>query len=238
MNLSFTLKHSFPKLSENDLLHLEAALSEKFGYPALPQDYKQFLLAHNGGYVSPGDIDNIEADYQLEEVGSVYFETPLFWAKINNQPVQPAVVMFYSFYRDETMKYESFNKWQEEMGGIVASNEHSKYEFEVLPDKMMSIGKAQHIEAADILCMSLAEEDYGSIYYYYGMWYYPAKFHGTYYADKEQVILKKYGLTDPTQIDKRTALGKQIEEELRKVPFVKVANSFTDFLSRLKVKSE
>ncbi|TAF65396.1 MAG: SMI1/KNR4 family protein [Cytophagales bacterium] len=239
MTLSFTLKHSFPKLTENDLLHLEAALSEKFDYPALPQDYKQFLLANNGGYVSHGDIDIIESGYRFEDeeewerMKKVYFETPLFWVRDNNRPVQPAIVMFCGFWRETTMKVEQLNKWQKELGEIIAANEYSKHDFNVLPDKLISIGQCGDIQAGDLLCISLAEEDYGSIYYYYNMWYYPAKFHGTYYADKEQAILKKYGLTDPTQIDKRTALGKQIEEELRRVPFVKVADSFTDFLENL-----
>jgi hypothetical protein len=68
-------------------------------------------------------------------------------------------------------------------------HQHSKYDYEVLPDKMMFIAKAGHIKASDMLCISLEEEDYGSVYYYYGMWYYPAKFHGSYYEDKKREIL-------------------------------------------------
>jgi len=48
--------------------------------------------------------------------------------------------------------------------------------------------------------------------------------------------LKKYEITDIKQIDNQTDLGKKIQEELDKVPFVKVADSFTNFINSLKIR--
>ena len=54
------LIQSHPKLSEDLISELEKILYKRFDYPALPNDYKSFLLKNNGGYVVPGYIEDTD----------------------------------------------------------------------------------------------------------------------------------------------------------------------------------
>lgn len=223
------LIHSFPKLDPSSLDILEKILKEQFDYPSLPQDYKDFLLANNGGYVSPGYIDDNKEEEHLEEV---VFETPLQWAKIDNKPVTPCIFMFFTVWIESQMDENDISDWN--IYELVQSNKHSRFDFDVLPKNMMSIAKCSHPDSADMLCISLDESDYGSVYYTYDMWYYPAKFHGDFYDVRKQSILDKYDFNAEEEIDLETAKGQKARFELDRVPYVKVASSFKEFLNSLK----
>ena len=223
------LVHSFPRLTENLLFKLEEIVRHKFDYPSLPQDYKDFLLKHNGGHVSPGYIDDTDTIAHTEEV---VFETPLKWIRDNNKPVTPCLVSFFVVWLED-MDESEVKDW--EMLELVASNEHSKYDFEILPNQMMSIAKCSHPDCADMLCLSLSDEEYGAFYYNYGLSDHPANFHGDFYDKRIESILKKYDIDSYEQIEAHTKKGQKIIDEIKKAYFVKVADNFTTFLNNCKV---
>ncbi len=223
---------SHPKLNQALIEQLEQLMHAKFDYPSIPDDYKSFLMKNNGGYVVPGYVEDNDKYEHSEEI---VFDTPLKWSKDNDRAVMPCIVIFFGVWLPEDMNLEEVE--DDSLYDLIASNEHSKFDFEVLPDRMMSIAKCSHPDASDILCISLTEEDYGSIYYYYGMWDFPAKWHGSYYDDKISDIFNKYNIEDYDDIDEDTVVGNQIIAELDRVPFVKVANSFSEFLGNCKIKS-
>ena len=225
------LIRSLPPLSGGLITKLESILLEKFDYPSIPDDYKQFLLKNNGGYVVPGYVEDVDGNNHTEEI---VFDTPLKWRKINDAPVKPSLVFFFGVWLPNDMDIDQVE--DENLGDLIASNQHSKYDFDVLPDRMMSIAKCSHPDAADMLCISLAGYDYGAVYFYYDMWYYPAKWLGSYYDDKEEAILQKYNIGERGEIDDSTPEGKRIMEELYRVPFVKVADSFSEFLAKCRVE--
>jgi hypothetical protein len=71
--LPFSLTHSAPPLSPDALARVEASLAQHCNLTPLPQSYRQFLLANNGGWVSPGAIDSDSG----EHAHAVVFDTPL-----------------------------------------------------------------------------------------------------------------------------------------------------------------
>lgn len=228
------IKYSFPKLTENLIHKLGTVLQKDFEYSSIPDDYKKFLLKNNGGFVVPGYIEDTDDTEHTEEI---VFETPLKWVRDNNKPVTPSIVMFFGVWMKEEMKEEDVENW--DLFDLVLSNEHSKNDFEILPDNMMSVAKCSHPDADDMLCISVDESDYGSVYFYYGMHHHPGKFMGSYYEDKFNHILKHYNIKDEEAIDQDTKEGQEIMYHLERVPFVKVADSLDIFLRNCKrVKTE
>lgn len=224
------IKHSFPKLTNELLVKLEQILKEEFDYPSIPNDYKEFLLKYNGGYVSPGYIDDTD---EFEHTHEIVFETPLKWVRADNKPVMPNLQSFFTVWLKEEMNEDEVEVWG--LPDLVLSNEHSKYDFEVLPDNMMSIAKCGHPDSADILCLSLDDEDYGAVYYRYGMCDHPALFHGNVYQEMSDKVMEKYQVSD--DFDEYDPKNKHIVNELKKAVFVKVANSFDEFLKNCRMVS-
>lgn len=226
------LKKSFPKLNDELLKKVERILAEKFDYQNIPSDYKNFLLKHNGGYVSPGFVDDTD---DFEHTHEVVFNTPLKWVKDNNRPVTPALISFFGVWLEADMNEKEVQDW--DLLELISSNEYSKYDFDVLPDKMMSIAKCGHPDAGDILCLSLDNEDYGAVYYNYGMCDHPALFHGDFYQKASNKVVEKYGLSDDDlrNIDEENPKDRTIINELKKAFFVKVSNSFSEFLNHCKI---
>ena len=212
MSVPFNLVRQGPSLSKRALYRLESVLQDQFAFPKLPPDYAAFLMKHNGGYVSPGHADDTSEEEHREEM---VFETPLMWARDGNRPVRPCVVMFFYAWVEEEMAEPPDD---EDMYELVSSNSYSHFDFDVLPDGMMSIAKCSHPDAADMLCLDLTATDYGAVYYHYGMWHYPGNIHGDFYAKREAEVRKQ---------------GGDIDDALKRVPFVRVASSFREFLQSL-----
>lgn len=208
----FQLIKQGPPLTKRAWQRLESTLRDQFGITKLPPDYAAFLLQHNGGYVSPGHVDDTSDTEHREEM---VFETPLVWARDGNRPVRPCLVMFFFAWVAEEMDDPPDD---EEMYELVSSNAYSRFDFDVLPDGMMSIAKCSHPHAADMLCLDLSAADFGAVYYHYDKWYYPGNFHGDYYAKREAEVRQR---------------GGDIEDALKRVPFVRVASSFREFLQSL-----
>ncbi len=234
--LPLSLTHSAPPLSQDALARVEASLSQHCNLTPLPQSYGQFLLANNGGCVSPGVIDS-DSD-SGEHTHAVVFDTPLLWARDNDRPVSPELVFFFFAYDATTMVREKVDI-DASLYELVASNRYSREDFDLLPPGMMSIAKVQHSEAADMLCISLSEADYGAVYYHYGMWDHPARFHGDFYDRRQDELLAPFGdvgdAVDAVQDDEDHPLHAAVNEALMRVPFVRVADSFEEWLLRLRV---
>jgi len=120
-----------------------------------------------------------------------------------------------------------------ELPSLIPSNEHSKYKFDVLPDKMISIASASHPDCADLICIALDKENYGGVYYYFDLWYNKGFKCSSYYINKKEEILKKYKLENLSP----NVISENAKFELDRVPFVKVADSFSDFLNSLLIKN-
>lgn len=225
------IKQSFPKLNNELLAKIENILKDRFGYANIPTEYKDFLLENNGGYVSPGFIDDNENSEHTQEI---IFETPLKWVKMNNAPVKPALICFFGVWLEDDMNENDVENW--DLPELILSNANSKEDFDVLPDNMMSIASCQHPDASDLLCISLETYDYGAIYYNYGMCDHPAKFHGDFYENASEFILKKYNLSneDTYKLDEENPKDRIIINELKRAAFVKVGNSFSEFLNNCK----
>ncbi|HVI44823.1 MAG TPA: SMI1/KNR4 family protein [Chitinophaga sp.] len=221
------LKQSFPRLTPELLDKTDAILKEKFGYSPLPEDYRRFMLQQNGGFVSPGFIDDTDDAHTQE----IVFDTPLTWARDNNRPVTPCLIMFFGIWLEDMQGADIEN---EELYDLVLSNEHSRYDFDVLPDNMMSIAKCSYPDAADMLCLSLGGADYGAVYYNYGMCDHPAKFHGNYYEEKAKLVFEKHGIT-ADELDEETEEGQRVVDDLKRATFVKIADSFEEFLRSCKI---
>ena len=73
--------------------------------------------------------------------------------------------------------------------------------------------------------------------YNYGMWFYPIRAHGDYYDDRRKEILVKYQLGSESDADPKTQLGGDALFELNRVEFVKVANSFAEFLAGCRIEA-
>jgi hypothetical protein len=224
----FEIKYSFPKLNKSKLEELEDILSEEFDYASLPNDYKKFLLKNNGGYISPGYIDTDEYE-PPEEI--VVFEINLKSIYRKEDLTTYSVYAFFSFWLEKYGKEDEIIR--PDLYDIVASNEHS-IEWGILPLDMMSIAKCSN-ELDSLVCISLSEEDYGSIYFYYGLWHHQANMFGEYYNIKKQEILNKYG-EDAEKIlnDEEHELNFKLEDEIRRSHFIKIADSFSEFILKLK----
>jgi hypothetical protein len=234
MSDAFSPLHTAPPLSADALVRVESALTEHCNLTPLPQSYREFLLASNGGWVSPGTIDSDTGEHEH----AVVFDTPLVWARDNNRPVSPEVVFFFFAYDATTMGDVRSNKQIDpSLYELVASNRYSREDFYALPPGMMSIAKAQHPEAADMICISLSKDDYGAVYYHYGMWDHPSRFHDDFYDRRQQELLAPFGdAADAASDDEDHPLHAAVNEALMHVPFVRVADSFEAWLSRLRVE--
>jgi hypothetical protein len=232
--LPFSLTHSAPPLSHEALARVEASLAKHCDLAPLPQSYRQFLLANNGGWVSPGAIDSEPGQHEQ----AVVFDTPLVWARDNDRPVSPEVVFFFFAYDATTMRLPDAVAQQSHpsLYELVASNRYSREDFDMLPPGMMSIAKAQHPEAADILCISLSKADYGAVYYHYGLWDHPSRFHGDFYDQRQRELLAPFSdVADAAYDDEDHPQHAAVNEALMRVPFVRVGDSFEEWLSRLRV---
>jgi SMI1 / KNR4 family (SUKH-1) len=230
--LHFSLINSAPPLSLDALTRAEASLAQHHNLTPLPQSYRQFLLANNGGWVSPGAVDSDSG----EHTHAVVFDTPLVWARDNDRPVSPELVFFFFAYDATTMRDAMAEKSDPSLYELVASNRYSKEDYDVLPPGMMSFAKAQRPEAADMLCISLSKADYGAVYYHYGMWHYPFRPHGDFYERRRSDLLAPFGsAADAALNDEDHPQHAAVNEALRYVPFVRVGDSFEDWLSRLRV---
>lgn len=116
-----TLKYSFPKLTHNLLDKVDLILNENFDYGPMPADYRRFLSKNNGGYVSPGFIDDSD---ETEHTHNIVFDTPLKWAKDNDKPVTPCLVMFFGIWLENEMSEDEVENW--DLNDLILSNEHSK----------------------------------------------------------------------------------------------------------------
>jgi hypothetical protein len=225
----FRLVNGAPMLTRDGLHRIQQRLTEYCALSPLPESYQAFLLQHNGGWVSPGPIDSETFEHKT----AIVFDTPLHWARDNQRPVCPELVYFFCAYDDAAMRPESI---PETLYELVASNRYSREDFDVLPSGMMSIAKVQHPDAADMLCISLHARDFGAVYYQYGMSDHPANFHGDYYERRYKELTSPFGEDAELAIDDEDhPLHTSVNDAIARVPFVRVGDSFEEWLQRLRV---
>ncbi|MCG8575616.1 MAG: SMI1/KNR4 family protein [Flavobacteriales bacterium] len=216
------LINSLAKLGESEIRELEETLSEKFGYLHFPDDYREFLQKNNGGFVVPGHIQGTDHDLHKEEV---VFKTPL---KDGEKDWTPGLYAFFGHpVSDESSESENGRQFPK----LVRANDRLNNDFDVLPKGMMAIALCTHPTAGDLLCISLHEKDYGAVYFYFSQWFNPAFGSGDYYESKTNKILDEYNLNSVQE-------GTENEEAqfaVDRIPFIKLADSFSAFLSSLTV---
>jgi hypothetical protein len=238
----FTLKRAGPALTPEALSRVQAALKthcdlgdlgDLGALAPLPESYRRFLLACNGGWVSPGAVDGAIDSDSGEHQSAIVFDTPLRWARDADKPVAPELVFFFWAFDSTSMAQATVD---ENLYELVASNRYSREDYDVLPAGMLSIAKVQHPEAADMLCISLSPADYGAIYYHYGMWHYPFKPHGDFYDRRRQLLLAPFGEgAEVAASDETHPQHAAVHDALMRVPFVRVGDSFEDWISRLRL---
>ena len=227
MNTSIQLQKSFPKLTESTLSKFEKLLEEEFNIKYLPQDYKDFLLKHNGGYIYPNDL--VYEDKEFEEV--VSFTTPLYFR--DGTIDEPNLIMMFTAWVEEDMKAfeDTIEDW--DIYSIIPSNIYSRDDFDVLPDFLLSIGLCNNTSSGDMICISLYEEDFGSIYYHPSKSMHPVPFYGDFFKKRIENIYGQYQITDDTDLD--LPEFDEANDAIRRAYFVKAADSFNDFWKGLKI---
>ncbi len=216
---------SFPKLDKNLLEELENTLSEKFNLPPLPNDYIDFLLQSNGGFVTPGYIQNTNEGIKKEEV---VFTSPL---KEDEDNWTPSIFAFFGGWTSEPIPKPTIEGHT--VPNLIAAYAYLKFEYDFLPDKMMPIATCTLPDAGDLLCIGLDERDYGSVYFFFSQWFNPAfTADEDYYELKTNKILKKHKLVSIHD----SAISEEAKFEIDRIPFIKVANSLSEFLNNLRIK--
>lgn len=227
MDISIEIKGSFPKLDEKLLRKFEKLLEDRFKFKSLPQEYKDFLLKHNGGYIHPNDL--VYEDKEFEEV--VSFSTPLEFR--DGSIDEPNLIMMFTVWLEEDMRAfeDSIEDW--DIYSIVPSNIYSREDFDILPKFMMSIGLCNSMNSGDLLCISLYEDDFGSIYYHPSKSVHPVPFYGDFFTNRRTEIYEKYKIDAETDLD--SPEFDEVNDEIKRAYFVKVADSFNDLWKNLKI---
>ncbi|RUO34851.1 hypothetical protein [Aliidiomarina soli] len=154
--------------------------------------------------------------------------------------------------------YEGLPDTHPEWPELFASNQNSKENFNVLPQQMMSFAYEDE-SSASLFAMSVANEDFGRVYYYYDDYLYRLfgrqrmlDAHGyCYYDRKMQGILTKHGINlaevkhwqdkghlDSVEIINNVeGLSARCVFDLQRVKFIPIADSFNEFLSKLTLQS-
>ncbi len=199
------LVNSLPKMTGEDLQTLERHLDCK-----LPEDYAAFLLKCNGGEANP------DFDY----VFSVPIEQTELDKKIDH--IRDSVEEFFGYLAQDAA-LEDF----EGPNFLLGMNE--TYELEgFLPRGVIAIGlTATH----SILCVSLREEDFGSIYYWYYNWHQPwAKEHFEKKIEAVQSSIKNF---DSIVEKGEGEEFEQVRDKVNYATLTRLADSYTGFLGIL-----
>lgn len=222
-----TVAKSFPKLNESWLSKFELELKEELGFCSLPEDYKGFLLKSNGGIVYPNDLDTGNTEY--EQI--VQFNSPLQYKDGSFE--KPALIMLYTVWLEEEMRplEDEIEEW--DLYSLKESNIYSREDFDILPDQMMSFGLCNYMGSGDVLAMSLAEEDYGCVYYLNSKVSHPANFFADFFKDRIDAIYAEYGINGDTDLESEAY--NEVQNVIKKAHFVKVADSFDSFWNGLEI---
>lgn len=228
----------FPALTTEEIIDIEKGLRNKFGYPAIPKEYKAFLGKTNGCLFKVDDEDDFVAlalNLPFAEFASVAGISGVWQSK-----------------------YENLTGVHPEWPELFVSNQNSKENFNVLPDQMMSFAYEDE-SSGSFFAMSVAKEDFGKIYYYHDDYLYSIfgrkrmlESHGyCYYDRKIEGILKTHGINlaeveylrckghfDSEEIISNVeGLSADCLFELERAKFIPVAESLDDFTSKLYLES-
>ncbi len=228
------VEDQFPRLDEEVLTRIEKVLNERFGYPTMPSDFKRFLLKHNGCRLTATESD--------AEVG-ISIDVPF----LEEVPVAGIFGIWLPRFKGQVPLHDD---WPE----LFASNENSKENFDVLPDKMMSFAY-EHRDSGSLFAMSVDPRDYGIVYFYYDQHLYSIfgqkrsqELSGEcYYGRAMRAVLEKHGVAEKQikrfEVYGEVSLNKIMNDpaelsdecliELGRAMFIPVAPSFDAFMNRL-----
>ncbi|MHC5201443.1 SMI1/KNR4 family protein [Myroides sp. LJL119] len=225
------LLYSFPDLNNQMLDQQIQVLDQMFGFKDLPQDYKDFLLKANGGFVSPGIIDLSDSQLDYKQV---CFDTILEKAADSSDVISPSLYSFSAVWLNELMDKDKVENW--DLFELTSSNNYLHAYLNIMPDNMLSIASCNGRNHDDMICLSLDPQEFGSVYYYYNNVNGPQKFSGDYHQKALQELYDTYHITKDTFLSSNTPEHEAIFNALKKTYFVKVAPSFTEFLKQCYTK--
>lgn len=200
---------TLPKVSVKEL----DAYLDYFSRP-FPKDFKEFLLAQNGGII---DFDKY----------TYVIDTYIPWINEDGTVRNPnRRLVLYQFYG------VNIDKAISEVEDIIKMNEDFESQ-NFLPQNVVAIGST---EDGGILAISLNESDYGSIYLWDYYWMYPwSKPH---FDKKIQEVLKRYPNYKKLDNDESDPESKKLDNELNYATLTKLATSFSEFEEKLEAGKE
>lgn len=177
-------------------------------FEALPKDYKRFLDKTNGGFA---------------EAFEYSFETgvPRIIEKVNNPSKTDCVIKFFGIRTSNIQP----NEFPEDL--IETANEYAAEEF--LPSGIISI--ASCIQNS-LVCLSLRKNDFGQIYYWDWYWKYP--WSKDFFQARIDKVWTIYPNADEILNNPQNDLYQIVSDEFNYATIVKIAESFDDFLLKLK----
>ncbi|WP_267740671.1 SMI1/KNR4 family protein [Myroides injenensis] len=230
MEQNIKLLYPYPKLNGSWITKLERLLQEELGLNQLPEDYKAFLLRSNGGIISP----NILNEDESENKEVVKFKSSLMTK--DNAFVCPSLIMMYVVWLEEEMMplYDEIEYWN--MRWVKESNiAYSRENPDILPDQMLCIGLCNKRDDKDVIALSLAEQDYGSIYYFDSRVKSCPKLFGDFFKKRIDDIYKHYNIDKNTNLNSEEYI--EIRSAIKQAYFVKVADSFDSFWKSLYIEA-
>ncbi len=201
------LMNSLPALERKHIEDIE----RHFGR-TLPEDYAQFLLTFNGGEAIPDADYMIRTDIRQQEIDG------------RSGLVRDCVEEFFGFLgKDQQLAdFEGPNF-------LLGMNETYQIE-EFLPRDVIGIGLTS---SHSIICLSLREDDFGSVYYWYYNWHQPwASEHF-----EQKIAAVQESIPDFEEVVEKGE-GEEFElarDEINYATLTKLGESFTDFINAINI---
>ncbi len=220
------LLYSFPPLTKELLQEQMSILKDMFGFAELPLDYQEFLLQNNGGFVSPGLIDSGDTATDYKQI---CFDTTLLKTLDSTQTIKASLYSFSAVWLNDKMDKDAVEQW--DLFELMASNRYLRSYFDIMPNQMIAIGSCNGRNPLDMICLSLAEKDFGAVYYYFNNANGPEHFEGSYQQSQLQKVYDTYGIEHNSFLSSSSQKDAVVHDAILKTYFVKIADSFKDFIS-------
>ncbi len=200
----------YPKLDVNNL---SPELYEFLD--ALPAEYLQFLMHHNGGFLAEGEY-------------SFHTNVPYRSASVNIDNKRDSVIELFGVRTPDTDLIEG--DYPDE---LIRENLHFMQE-EVLPSSVLVIGRTAKYGLL-VIGNEADLDDYGHVYFYDVHWSHPCS--KVFFEERQNTVINKYDdistILEDIDHPKHTA----VQDEYNYATLVKLADNFNDFMEKL-FKSE
>jgi hypothetical protein len=190
------IRNSFPAISD------QLAEEERVFFDRLPDDYRAFLLAHNGGFVE---------EFRYTFLTGVPFRT----SEIDNPSRDDCPVEFFGIATTEPG-----SALPEDIMQMVV--DHAAEEF--LPRDVIAIARCVQ---SSLVCLSLRADDRGAIYYWDWYWRYP--WCKDFFDARIARALAAFDDPDAIRRDLRHPRRAELHDALNFATLVKLAPSFSEW---------